>query len=74
MLKCRENILPNISGRRPFKVPNSARYGIARGVIGAAMDCYDTALRYALEKAPGNPSLFQLQQKKLAEMVTEITR
>jgi len=73
----KENILPNISGLKgPLKCLNSARYGIAWGVIGAAMDCYDTALRYALERKQfGKPiASFQLQQKKLAEMVTEITK
>jgi glutaryl-CoA dehydrogenase len=55
---------------------NSARYGIAWGAIGAAMDCYDTALRYAGERKQfGKPiSSFQLTQKKLAEMLTEITK
>jgi glutaryl-CoA dehydrogenase len=55
---------------------NSARYGIAWGAVGAAMDCYDTALRYAGERKQfGKPvSSFQLTQKKLAEMLTEITK
>jgi glutaryl-CoA dehydrogenase len=55
---------------------NSARYGIAWGVIGAAMDCYDSALRYSKERVQfGKPLAgFQLQQKKLAEMITEITK
>lgn len=55
---------------------DSARYGIAWGAIGAAMDCYETALRYAKEREQfGKPIAgFQLQQKKLAEMVTEITK
>lgn len=73
----KENILPNISGLKgPLKCLNSARYGIAWGVIGAAMDCYDTALRYALERKQFRKPIasFQLQQKKLAEMVTEITK
>jgi glutaryl-CoA dehydrogenase len=73
----KENILPNISGLKgPLKCLNSARYGIAWGVIGAAMDCYDTALRYALERKQfGKPiASFQLQQKKLADMLTEITK
>ncbi len=73
----KENLLPNVSGLKgPLKCLNSARYGIAWGVIGAAMDCYDTALRYALERKQfGKPiASFQLQQKKLAEMVTEITK
>jgi glutaryl-CoA dehydrogenase len=73
----KENLLPHISGLKgPLKCLNSARYGIAWGAIGAAMDCYDTALRYALERKQfGNPiASFQLQQKKLAEIVTEITK
>ncbi len=73
----KENLLPGITGLKgPLKCLNSARYGIAWGVIGAAMDCYDTALRYALERKQfGKPiASFQLQQKKLAEMVTEITK
>lgn len=55
---------------------NQARYGIAWGALGAAMDCYDTALRYSKERIQfGKPiGGFQLQQKKLAEMVTEITK
>ena len=55
---------------------NSARYGISWGVIGAAMDCYDAALRYALERKQFDKPIasFQLQQKKLAEMLTEITK
>ena len=73
----KENLLPDIKGLKgPLMCLNSARYGIAWGVIGAAMDCYDTALRYALERKQfGKPiASFQLQQKKLAEMVTEITK
>ena len=73
----KENILPNISGLKgPLMCLNSARYGIAWGVIGAAMDCYDTALRYALERKQFKKPIasFQLQQKKLAEMVTGITK
>ena len=55
---------------------DSARYGIAWGAIGAAMDCYDTALRYSKERIQfGKPiGQFQLQQKKLSEMITEITK
>ena len=73
----KENMLPNIKGLKgPLMCLNSARYGIAWGVIGAAMDCYDTALRYSLERKQfGKPvASFQLQQKKLAEMLTEITK
>jgi glutaryl-CoA dehydrogenase len=72
-----ENILPNVKGLRgPLSCLNSARFGISWGAIGAAMDCYDTALRYAKERIQfGKPIAgFQLQQKKLAEMITEITK
>src|SRR5699024_3498007 len=60
----------------PFDCLDSARFGIAWGAIGAAMDCYDTALRYAKERTQfGKPiAAYQLQQKKLAEMITEITK
>ena len=71
------NLLPNKSGLgAPLGCLDSARYGIAWGAIGAAMDCYDTALRYAKERIQfGKPIAgFQLQQKKLAEMITEITK
>ena len=71
------NLLPNKSGLgAPLGCLDSARYGIAWGDIGAAMDCYDTALRYAKERVQfGKPIAgFQLQQKKLAEMITEITK
>jgi len=73
----KENILPNIKGLKgPLSCLNKARFGIAWGTIGAAMDCYDTALRYSKERIQfGRPiGAFQLQQKKLAEMVTEITK
>jgi glutaryl-CoA dehydrogenase len=72
-----ENILPGVEGLKgPLTCLNSARYGIAWGAIGAAMDCYDTALRYSKERVQfGKPIAgFQLQQKKLAEMITEITK
>jgi len=71
------NLLPNKSGLgAPLGCLDSARYGISWGAIGAAMDCYDTALRYSKERIQfGKPIAgFQLQQKKLAEMVTEITK
>ncbi len=71
------NLFPNISGLKgPLGCLNQARYGIAWGALGAAMDCYDTALRYAKERIQfGKPiGAFQLQQKKLAEMLTEITK
>ena len=73
----KENILPNVKGLKgPLGCLTKARYGIAWGAIGAAMDCYDTALNYSKERIQfGKPiGGFQLQQKKLAEMVTEITK
>jgi len=73
----KENLLPGVKGLKgPLMCLNSARYGIAWGVLGAAMDCYDTALHYTLERKQfGRPvASFQLQQKKLAEMLTEITK
>ncbi len=71
------NILPNVKGLKgPLGCLTKARYGIAWGAVGAAMDCYDTALQYSKERIQfGKPiGGFQLQQKKLAEMVTEITK
>ena len=73
----KENLLPNVKGLKgPLGCLSKARYGIAWGALGAAMDCYDTALRYSKERMQfGKPiGAFQLQQKKLAEMVTEITK
>ncbi len=73
----KENLLPGVKGLRgPLSCLSTARYGIAWGAMGAAMDCYDTALRYSKERIQfGKPiGQFQLQQKKLAEMVTEITK
>ena len=73
----KENLLPNKSGLgAPLGCLDSARFGIAWGAIGAAMDCYDTALCYVKERKQfGKPiGQFQLQQKKLAEMITEITK
>lgn len=73
----KENLLPGKDGLgAPLICLDSARYGIAWGAIGAAMDCYDTALNYAKERIQfGKPiGAFQLQQKKLAEMITEITK
>ena len=73
----KENILPNVKGLKgPLGCLSKARYGIAWGTLGAAMDCYDTALRYSKERVQfGKPiAAFQLQQKKLAEMLTEITK
>lgn len=73
----KENVLPNVEGLKgPLMCLSSARYGIAWGAVGAAMDCYDAALRYSLERKQfGKPiGSFQLQQKKLAEALTEITK
>jgi glutaryl-CoA dehydrogenase len=73
----KENLLPGVKGLKgPLSCLSSARYGIAWGVIGAAMDCYDTALQYSKERIQfGRPiAAFQLTQKKLAEMITEITK
>lgn len=73
----KENIFPKVTGLKgPLGCLNSARYGISWGVIGAAMDCYDAALRYSKERIQfGKPiGAFQLQQKKLAEIITEITK
>jgi len=73
----KENILPGAKGlKAPLSCLSSARYGIAWGAIGAAMDCYDVALKYALERKQFNKPIasFQIQQKKLAEAVTEITK
>ncbi len=73
----KENILPNVKGLKgPLGCLTKARYGIAWGAIGAAMDCYHIALEYSKERVQfGKPIAgFQLQQKKLAEMVTEITK
>ena len=73
----KENIFPNVKGLKgPLSCLNSARYGIAWGAIGAASDCFDAALKYSLERHQfGKPiAAFQLQQKKLAEALTEITK
>lgn len=73
----KENLFPEIEGLKgPLTCLSSARYGIAWGALGAAMDCYDTALKYSLERHQFDKPLagFQLQQKKLAEMITEITK
>lgn len=70
-------ILPEVNSLRgPLSCLNSARYGISWGVIGAAIDCYDSALKYSLERTQfGKPiASYQLQQKKLAEFITEITK
>ena len=73
----KENILPGITGLRgPLACLDKARYGIAWGAIGVALDCYDTALQYAKERIQFDKPIasFQLIQKKLAEMITEITK
>jgi glutaryl-CoA dehydrogenase len=73
----KQNILPNIKGLKgPLGCLSKARYGIAWGALGAAMDCYFTALKYSQERFQfGKPiGAFQLQQKKLVEMITEITK
>lgn len=73
----KENIFPNIKGLKgPLSCLTKARYGIAWGAVGAAMDCYDIALNYSKERVQFDKPIggFQLQQKKLAEMVTEITK
>lgn len=72
----KENLLPNISGLKgPMMCLNSARYGIAWGVLGAGFDCFNTALQYSLDRKQFNKPIagFQLTQKKLAEMLTELT-
>ncbi|MEZ4910638.1 MAG: acyl-CoA dehydrogenase family protein [Saprospiraceae bacterium] len=73
----KSNVLPNISGLKgPLSCLSKARYGIAWGAIGAALDCYDSALKYSQEREQFGKKLgqFQLTQKKLAEMITEITK
>jgi len=73
----KENLLPGVKGLKgPLSCLNNARYGIAWGAIGVALDCYDTALRYSKERVQFDKPIasFQLQQKKLAEMITEITK
>ncbi|MCA8831596.1 acyl-CoA dehydrogenase family protein [Hymenobacter pini] len=73
----KENLLPNVEGLKgPLGCLDSARYGIAWGAIGVAIDCYESALKYSLQREQfGKPiASFQLQQKKLAEMITEITK
>ena len=73
----KENILPNVKGLKgPLGCLSKARYGIAWGALGAALDCYHTALEYSKERVQFDRPIggFQLQQKKLAEMITEITK
>ncbi len=71
------NLFPDVRGLKgPMSCLDSARYGIAWGAIGAAMACYDSALKYSKERIQFDKPIasFQLQQKKLAEMITEITK
>ena len=73
----KENLLPGKSGLgAPMMCLDKARFGIAWGAIGAAMDCYESARRYAGERNQfGKPIAgFQLVQKKLSEMLSEITK
>jgi glutaryl-CoA dehydrogenase len=72
-----ENVLPGVTGLRgPLSCLTQARYGIAWGAIGAAMACYDEALRYTQERiVDGGPLAGkQLTQEKLVYMLTEITK
>ena len=73
----KENIFPTVKGLKgPLSCLSSARFGIAWGAIGAGLDCYDSALRYSQERIQFDKPIggFQLTQKKLAEMITEITK
>jgi glutaryl-CoA dehydrogenase len=73
----KENVFPDIRGLKgPLSCLSKARYGIAWGAVGAALDCYDSALNYSLQREQFGRQLagFQLTQKKLAEMITEITK
>lgn len=73
----KSQVFPNVKGLKgPLSCLSKARYGIAWGAIGAALDCYDSALKYSKERIQfGKPiGAFQLTQKKLAEMITEITK
>lgn len=73
----KKNIFPEVKGLKgPLSCLSKARYGIAWGAIGAALDCYDSALRYSQERIQFDKPIgqFQLTQKKLAEMITEITK
>ena len=72
-----ENVLPDAMGlKAPLQCLDKARYGITWGALGAAMDCYETAVKYAAERIQFDKPIgaFQLTQKKLAEMLTEITK
>jgi glutaryl-CoA dehydrogenase len=73
----KENLLPNKDGLgAPMGCLDKARFGIAWGAIGAAMDCYESSRRYAAERIQFDKPIagFQLVQKKLSEMLTEITK
>ncbi len=72
-----KSLLPKVKGLRgPLSCLTQARYGIAWGALGAADNCYQTALEYSLSRIQFDKPIagFQLQQKKLAEMVTELTK
>ncbi len=72
-----KSLLPNVTGiKGPLACLTQARYGIAWGALGAADNCYQTALEYSLSRIQFDKPIagFQLQQKKLAEMVTELTK
>jgi glutaryl-CoA dehydrogenase len=73
----KENMLPEAFGlKSALKCLDQARYGIAWGALGAAMECYEVARRYSLERIQFNKPIasFQLVQKKLAEMLTAVTQ
>ena len=73
----KENMLPDAAGlKAPLACLDQARYGIAWGAVGAAMDCYEAARKYSLERIQFDKPIasFQLIQKKLAEMLTDITK
>ncbi|MBM9605121.1 acyl-CoA dehydrogenase family protein [Desulfopila inferna] len=72
-----KSLLPGVKGLKgPLSCLTQARYGIAWGALGAADNCYQTALEYAQSRIQFDKPIaaFQLQQKKLAEMVTELTK
>ncbi len=73
----KKSLLPKVKSLRgPLSCLTQARYGIAWGALGAADNCYQTALEYSLSRIQFDKPIagFQLQQKKLAEMVTELTK
>ena len=72
-----ENLLPKTDGlKSPLLCLDQARYGIAWGAIGAAMDCYDAALRFAQKRVQFSRPIggYQMVQRKLVDMVNEITK